>query len=310
MRSLITLFFTSLITISVFGQLKVDAFGKVIIGNLGAGQNSSCLINGNLQLQQNYSINNQNHQVQFYIKTGNGEPGVDIGSTKKKIAFYLDGSFNSLFASKYNKVSDSIIKFNHFSIQDPLTKLMMLKPYNYNTVTMGADSSYTTLSEYGFFSQEVENTLSEVNITENQHGLKLLDYDQIIPLLVAAVKEQQYQLDSLKEVIATCCAADRSSNPTKSSTFSRLSRSEITQISPNPNNGIFQIDFYITELKSDVSFEILDMNGQLIKTIQQKTNVSNKQSIEVNLNNIVTGQYIVRMLINEQICDSKKLLVN
>lgn len=310
MRSLITLFFTSLITMNVFGQLKVDAFGKVIIGNLGAGQNSACLINGNLQIQQNYSINNLNQHVKFYIKAGNGEPGIDIGSTKNKIAFYLSGSFNSLSASKYNRVSDSIIKFNHFSIQDPLAKLMMLKPYRYNTVNMEEDSTYTTLSEYGFFSQEVESTLNEVNITENQHDLKLLDYDQIIPLLVAAVKEQQYQLDSLKDVIASCCSVDKSMNSTKSSTFSRQLKSEITSISPNPNNGMFQIDYYVIDPRLEVLFEIIDITGQHVKTLQQKSSESSKQRIEVNLNNVTTGQYLVRMLVNKQICDSKKIMVN
>lgn len=295
---------------NVLGQLKVDPIGKVIIGNLGSGQNSACLINGNLQIQQNYSINNVNQDVKFYVKAGNGEPGIDIGSTKNKIAFYLSGSYNSLSASKYSRVSDSIIKFNHFSIQDPLTKLMMLKPYHYNTVTMGADSNYTTLSEYGFFSQEVESTLSEINITENQHDLKLLDYDQIIPLLVAAVKEQQYQLDSLKDVLATCCAVDKSINTTKSSIYSRQSKSEITQISPNPNNGNFQIEYYVIEPKSEVFFEILDISGHQIKTLKLKSSDSSKQRIEVNLNNVASGQYLVRMLVNMQICDSKKILVN
>jgi hypothetical protein len=306
MKNVYSLFLVCLISFSSFGQLKVNSLGKVTIGNLSSGQNTSCEINGNLDLYQNNIFG----PVTLKIKMGNGDPGVDIGSTKSRIAFYLSGKYNSLFAANYFKVSDSIIKFNHFSIQDPLAKLMMLKPYRYNTVTMEEDSTYTTLSEYGFFSQEVESTLNEVNITENQHDLKLLDYDQIIPLLVAAVKEQQYQLDSLKNVIASCCAADKSMNSTKTIISSRQTKSEITQITPNPNTGNFQIDFTIVEPKSIVYFEILDINGQIIKTIPQNSSEGNKQTMEVALNNISAGQYLIRMFVNKQFCDTKKLLVN
>lgn len=306
MRIIFTLSFFCSFSFYSIAQLKVNSLGKVTIGNLGSGQATSCVINGNLDLYQYNTFG----PVSLKIKMGNGDPGVDIGSTKNKIAFYLSGKYNSLYAANYFKVSDSIIKFNHFSIQDPLTKLMMLKPYHYNTVTMGADSTFNIRSEYGFFSQEVESTLSEVNITENQHDLKLLDYDQIIPLLVAAVKEQQFQLDSLKTVVANCCAVVNSSNNVKSYTISKQSKSEIIQISPNPNNGIFQIDYTIIDLKSDVSFEILDINGHIIKTIQTKTIDTNKQEIEVNINNIITGQYLIRMIVNKQICDSKKIMVN
>lgn len=290
----------------LFGQLKVESNGKVIIGNSSTSITPSCQIGGDLLLNRNSMQGNK----RLYIKTDNGSPGIDIGTNKDGIAFYLEGKFNQLYAAKYFKVSDSVIKFNHFSIQDPLAKLMMLKPYHYNTVSMEEDSTYTTLSEYGFFSQEVESTLNEVNITENQHDLKLLDYDQIIPLLVAAVKEQQYQLDSLKDVIASCCSVDKSMNSTKSSTFSRQLKSEITSISPNPNNGMFQIDYYVVDPRSEVLFEIIDNTGQHVKTLQQKSSDSSKQRIEVNLNNVATGQYLARMLVNKQICDSKKILVN
>jgi len=306
MKSKLILIGLLVFSTQLFGQLKVESNGKVIIGNSSTSITPSCQIGGDLLLNRNSMQGNK----RLYIKTDNGNPGIDIGTNKDGIAFYLEGKFNQLYAAKYFKVSDSIIKFNHFNIQDPLAKLMMLKPYRYNTVTMEEDSTYTTLSEYGFFSQEVESTLNEVNITENQHDLKLLDYDQIIPLLVAAVKEQQYQLDSLKEVIASCCAAEKSVSSTKPSTFSRQLKSEITQITPNPNNGNFQIEYYVIDPKSEVFFEIIDITGQHVKTLQQKSSESSKQRIEVNLNNVTSGQYLVRMLVNKQICDSKKILVN
>jgi hypothetical protein len=306
MKSNFYFMFLLCISSNLFGQLKVESNGKVIIGNSNATITPLCQIGGDILI----TWNSASGYKKLYIKTDNGSPGIDIGTNKDGIAFYLEGKYNQLYAAKYFKVSDSIIKFNHFSIQDPLAKLMMLKPYHYNTVTMEEDSTYTTISEYGFFSQEVESTLNEVNITENQHDLKLLDYDQIIPLLVAAVKEQQYQLDSLKEVIASCCAAEKSVSSTKPSTFSRQLKSEITQITPNPNNGNFQIEYYVIDPKSEVFFEIIDITGQHVKTLQQKSSESSKQRIEVNLNNVTSGQYLVRMLVNKQICDSKKILVN
>jgi hypothetical protein len=239
------LFFISFLS---FAQLKVDGNGKVIIGNLTSSTSPNCEIGGNVLISRSSIYGNTN----LYIKTNNGLPGVDIGTNKNGIAFFLNGKYNKLYASHYYKLSDSILKFNHFDIQSPLDKIQMLQPYYYNTYSIDDSQNVTMNAEYGFFSQEVESTLAEVNITKDIHDGKLLDYDQIIPLLVAAMKEQQMQIDALTQMINSCC----NSNLEKNSTTSLLKdeKSGITNLSPNPNNGIFKIDYVIKSDAKKVTF--------------------------------------------------------
>ncbi len=294
------LFFSSFLS---FAQLKVDGNGKVIIGNLTSSTSPNCEIGGNLLISRSSIYGN----TDLYIKTNNGLPGVDIGTNKNGIAFFLNGKYNKLYASHYYKMSDSILKFNHFDIQSPLDKIQMLQPYYYNTYSIDDSQNVTMNAEYGFFSQEVESTLAEVNITKDIHDVKLLDYDQIIPLLVAAMKEQQLQIDALTQVINSCC----NSNLEKNSTTSLLKdeKSGITNLSPNPNNGIFKIDYVVKSDAKKVTFEVIDLNGKVQKTLDAGINGYNSNSFQMELFGFKPGVYSVKMLVDGISTDTKKIFI-
>jgi hypothetical protein len=294
------LFFISFLS---FAQLKVDGNGKVIIGNLTSSTSPNCEIGGNVLISRSSIYGNTN----LYIKTNNGLPGVDIGTNKNGIAFFLNGKYNMLYASHYYKLSDSILKFNHFDIQSPLDKIQMLQPYYYNTYSIDDSQNVTMNAEYGFFSQEVESTLAEVNITKDIHDGKLLDYDQIIPLLVAAMKEQQMQIDALTQMINSCC----NSNLEKNSTTSLLKdeKSGITNLSPNPNNGIFKIDYVIKSDAKKVTFEVIDLNGKVQKTLDAGLNGHNSNSFQMELFGFKPGIYSVKMLVDGISTDTKKIFI-
>ena len=294
------LFFISFLS---FAQLKVDGNGKVIIGNLTSSTSPNCEIGGNVLISRSSIYGNTN----LYIKTNNGLPGVDIGTNKNGIAFFLNGKYNMLYASHYYKLSDSILKFNHFDIQSPLDKIQMLQPYYYNTYSIDDSQNVTMNAEYGFFSQEVESTLAEVNITKDIHDVKLLDYDQIIPLLVAAMKEQQLQIDALTQVINSCC----NSNLEKNSTTSLLKdeKSGITNLSPNPNNGIFKIDYVVKSDAKKVTFEVIDLNGKVQKTLDAGINGYNSNSFQMELFGFKPGVYSVKMLVDGISTDTKKIFI-
>jgi hypothetical protein len=294
------LFFSSFFS---YSQLKVDGSGKVIIGNLTSSTSPNCEIGGNLLLSRSSISGNTN----LYIKTNNGLPGVDIGTNKEGIAFYLNGKYNSISASHFYKMSDSILKFNHFEIQNPLEKIQMLQPYFYNIYSIDESQNTTMNSEYGFFSQEVESTLTEVNITKDIHDIKLLDYDQIIPLLVAAMKEQQMQIDALTQMINSCCNSNLEKNSTTS--LLRDEKSGITNLSPNPNNGIFKIDYVVKSDAKKVTFEVIDLNGKLQKSIEADFNGETSNSFQIELLGYKPGIYTVKMLVDGTSTDTKKIFI-
>jgi len=55
--------------------------------------------------------------------------------------------------------------------------------------------------QVGVLAQEVEAVLAEAVIT-NDTGIKAVNYDKLIPLLIEAIKEQQSEIDALKQAIA------------------------------------------------------------------------------------------------------------
>lgn len=290
-------------TVNLFGQLKVDSFGKVIIGSSISNLAESNLIYGNLKMVS--SLNN-GANVAFF-KTNNGLPGLDIGTNGLGVAFYLNGSYKRIYASKYCKVSDSTVKFNHFEIQNPIAKVQSLQPYFYNMYSIDENNVVSMNSEYGFFSQEVESALYEVNITENINQFKLLDYDQIIPLIVAAMKEQQLQIDSLQAIIMNCCQAGNERILLNQGTI-RTQKSLITNLSPNPNSGIFSVNFQLSTEVKDVVMEITDGSGKLMSVIKLNLNEIINRELLININSLSSGIYNLSLITDGVRSDMKKIL--
>lgn len=60
--------------------------------------------------------------------------------------------------------------------------------------------SYGFRRDYGMIAQEVEAVIPEV-VTQNPDGMKSLDYQKIVPVLVEAIKDQQRIIESLESRI-------------------------------------------------------------------------------------------------------------
>jgi transcriptional regulator NrdR family protein len=54
--------------------------------------------------------------------------------------------------------------------------------------------------DYGVIAQEVEEVLPEL-VTTRENGYKAVRYEKIVSLLIEAIKEQQIQIDELKNMV-------------------------------------------------------------------------------------------------------------
>jgi hypothetical protein len=66
-------------------------------------------------------------------------------------------------------------------------------------------------------------------------------------------------------------------------------------ISPNPSQGIYQIDFG-NGSNNHIQIKILDMQGNLI----EKHNLSNKHSTSIDLSKYASGLYILKVVSNNK----------
>ncbi|MCO5269907.1 MAG: T9SS type A sorting domain-containing protein [Brumimicrobium sp.] len=138
-----------------------------------------------------------------------------------------------------------------------------------------------------------------------------MDYDQIIPITVAAIQEQQKTIDSLKIEIVNLKEQINSKNSFRlgnndSTTLS--SRNVLKQNSPNPFNEHTEIKFSIDEHNfRNASILIFDLNGLLIK--QYDIQKGGDGSIQINGNELKAGMYIYTLLVNQREVDSKKMIL-
>lgn len=113
------------------------------------------------------------------------------------------GTMNS---NGYKETSDKRWKKNITKLENPLAKVMQIEGVNYyfkskdELLATGEDTTYkfTDTKQIGFIAQDLEQILPEVVSTDNK-GYKTVEYSKVVALLVEAVKEQQKQIEDLKQ---------------------------------------------------------------------------------------------------------------
>ena len=93
--------------------------------------------------------------------------------------------------------SDKRLKDNIKPIEDPIGKIKQIGGYSFN---WNDKQSIYKGSDFGVIAQEIEKVLPSL-VKDRDDGYKGVKYDKIIPLLIEAIKDQQNQIDELKNQI-------------------------------------------------------------------------------------------------------------
>ncbi len=117
----------------------------------------------------------------------NGKVGIGTASPSES----LDVVGNITVSGDIISTSDVSIKENVKPILNPIEKVKELSGYTFNRI--GQDKR-----SVGLMAQDVEKVLPEA-VSENGEGVKSLAYGNLVALLVETVKEQQKQIDELRE---------------------------------------------------------------------------------------------------------------
>ena len=94
----------------------------------------------------------------------------------------------------FNNTSDERLKENVKPIQNALADICQLEGVTFDWKDTGANGQ-------GFIAQQVEPIISEIVKTDEDTGMKSINYVGLIGHLVEAIKEQQTQIDDLKAEI-------------------------------------------------------------------------------------------------------------
>lgn len=136
--------------------------------------------------------------TQRMVITSNGNVG--IGTITPTVRLHVNGD---IIANSIAGSSDSRFKTNVRPVMNALDKVKALQGvyFNWNQEAFPA-RDFPNQNAIGFIAQEVEKVLPEVVQTEKTaEGYKAVQYDKVVALLVEAIKEQQQQIDVLKQQI-------------------------------------------------------------------------------------------------------------
>lgn len=308
---------TLLLATSGFAQLRVDNTGRIGMGTYYPNAGYKCHIKGNLLLTTHPDIPFQ----EFQFKVGEGWNGGRIGSTTDNVVFHSNWvTWNKLFAQQLFLISDSKYKQNIVPISGAIKKISALKSYSYlmedNSIDENGNQIQGKLKNYGFLSDEVEKALPDVEITKDVNHDKLMDYNQIIPLLVAGMQEQQKQISALEakmaQLVATCCkpkAAIETGN-TKPNGGNALDVSQLLSSTPNPFSNSATINYFLSSAVTHAEIKVWDMQGIEKKTLLLTPKLGfDKVTLEA-ADLSTNGTYVYALFTDGSMVDAKTLILN
>lgn len=126
--------------------------------------------------------------------TGLGNVGVGTATPSQKL--HVAG--NICYTGTIGACSDQRFKTDFAAIESPLAKITSMNGLYYHwRVNEYPEHKFSTDRQLGFIAQEVEKIFPEMVLTDSR-GYKSVDYGRLTPVLVEALKEQQAQIEALK----------------------------------------------------------------------------------------------------------------
>jgi hypothetical protein len=105
----------------------------------------------------------------------------------------VDGSIS---ASAFNVSSDRRLKTNIKALQYGLKQVLAFDAVTYNWKT-SPDSN----KQLGLIAQDAKKIMPEIVSGNEETGNLSINYTELVPVLINAIKEQQKQIDELKQIV-------------------------------------------------------------------------------------------------------------
>ncbi len=131
------------------------------------------------------------------ITSGDPNGGTDLYTVRTGVTVDLSHNLHVGGDIIAFAVSDKRYKDNITPITNPIKKILQIGGYSFDW-----NKKQDTYSghDVGVIAQEIEKVLPEV-VDTRENGYKAVRYNKIIPLLIEGIKDQQKQIDELKEMI-------------------------------------------------------------------------------------------------------------
>ena len=151
----------------------------------------------------NYLLNVQASSSPRFVIDINGNVGVGTSTPAYKLQVYISASIEGHVVAAdgtWANTSDARLKKNISTMSNGLSLVSALRPVYFDSISSFTDNGDSNL---GFIAQEVEPILPQVVDTNPISGYKSISYAKFTPILVAAIQEQQAQIQALMAGLAS-----------------------------------------------------------------------------------------------------------
>ncbi len=199
--------------------------------------------------------------------------------------------------------SDSSFKKDVYEIPDALSKVMELEGVYYKLNYSDSMAVFNNdENQIGLIAQQVEKVVPEVVKTMHD-GTKAIAYQNLVALLIEAVKEQQYQIEELKN--NSFKSTGLANNPNQNN-FA-ISKNVLFQNRPNPFNSKTTIKYSVTNEINNAQIFIFNMQGTLITTF--KIIEKGTGQITINSSELNAGMYMYSLIVDGKLIDTKRMIL-
>ena len=137
----------------------------------------------------------------FYWGIGDFGNNNTIGTWSTQIICHFQSPANAILIDSIGRVwgnfvntSDEGIKTNVQTIDNALLKIQQLRGVEYTLISENT-------REIGLIAQEVEYIIPEAVKQNEKNNLKGVNYNSLVGVLIEAIKEQQQQINELKNIL-------------------------------------------------------------------------------------------------------------
>lgn len=251
-------------------------------------------------------------------------------------AYYAAVFYGRVYSSVQYVTSDQTLKQNIEDFPDALAVINKLQPKQYQFKTDAKYSPLRLPSgqHYGFMAQDLEKVLPDLVLESkldvpvdektseplqrlgadgkdpNSHKnappslktenftIKAVNYQELIPILVKAMQEQQVLIEELKSKVSRLEAL--TGNPTV------IKSAYLEQNAPNPVNGSTTIRYHMPAETKTAILSLTDSKGGMIKFV--KLNSGSGQE-RFDTNGLAAGTYNITLVVDGRTADTKRMVV-
>ena len=171
---------------------------------------------------------------------------------------------------------------------------------------VGARLIVDSHKHYGIDAIQLEEIYPDL-VRDNKDGTKSINYVEMVPILVQAIKELKTEIEELKCEGGNNVKDDSHMTSAIESSQSQISLLSLGQNKPNPFSNSTTIEVCIPEDVKSAFIYVYDLQGKKVE--QMDITVRGRQDIQLNSANLTDGMYLYSLIADGKVVETRRMIV-